>query len=293
MAPKPLSQAIPLGVLGALITVENMLVCYLVYRYKILRTFTNGFVVSLALSDVLFGCLLLPMNIADEEHPANLYLVCIILFANVTNLLAVTLDRYLAILHPLVYTYKMTKYFVRILIVTWAIPVPVALLPLAWGNDEMRVESTVYLFFIVIGGVILPYVLILFVYILIFREVARQVRNLSRLKKYTDKFKEAAAEGKRVSGEARVARIFAVIAGIFVVSWGPVIYMTAAVALHAAAPVPKEVGIISWYTMAIGSLANAAMYAFFKADFRRAFLKLFGCRANSNENMSMFSVTSR
>ena len=292
MAPKPLSQAIPLGVLGALITVENMLVCYLVYRYKILRTFTNGFVVSLALSDVLFGCLLLPMNIADEKHPANLYLVCIILFANVTNLLAVTLDRYLAILHPLVYTYKMTKYFVRILIVTWAIPVPVALLPLAWKNDDKRVESTVYLFFIVIGGVILPYVLILFVYILIFREVARQVRNLSRLKKYTDKFKEAAAEGKRVSGEARVARIFAVIAGIFVVSWGPVIYMTAAVALHAA-PAPKEVVIISWYTMAIGSLANAAMYAFFKADFRRAFLKLFGCRANSNESMSMFSVTSR
>ena len=106
---KPLSEAIPLGILGVLITLENLLVCFLVYRFRKLRTFTNGFIVSLALSDILFGAVLIPVNIADQSNPANGYLVSLILFANVTNLFAVTLDRYLAVMNSLRYSYTMLK----------------------------------------------------------------------------------------------------------------------------------------------------------------------------------------
>ena len=290
MAPMPVGEAVPLGILGLFITAENVLVCFLVYRYRFLRTFTNGFVVSLALSDLLFGCVLLPMNIVDTSNPANLYLVSVILFANVTNLLAVTWDRYLAIMHPLMYTYKMNKHFGKVLAIAWLVPIPISLVPLAWGNVETRLESTVYLFAIVIGGVVLPYISILVVYILIFREVAYQVKHMTQLMPQTpDDPDRASAEKKRVSGEARVARIFAIIAGIFVVSWGPVIYMTAAAALHQ--PFPLVMSVISWYTMCIGALANTAMYAFFKADFRRAFLKLARCRKSTALRGCSYSKT--
>lgn len=275
--PKPLSEAIPLGILGVLITLENLLVCFLVYRFRKLRTFTNGFVVSLALSDVLFGAVLIPVNIRDQFNAVNGYLISFILFANVTNLFAVTLDRYLAVMNSLRYSYTMTKNFVKILVMAWILPAPLCLLPLLWQTGSTA--ETIYLFFIVIG-VILPYIFILFAYIKIFREVARQVQNLAKLAKYENP-SEAAREGKRVTSEARVARVFAIIAGIFVISWMPVFYMTAAAALKKEELIPDELSIISWYTMTAGSLANAAVYAFFKGDFRNAFLHLFHCRNSS------------
>ncbi|XP_078365474.1 octopamine receptor beta-2R-like [Oculina patagonica] len=274
---KPLSEAIPLGILGVLITLENLLVCFLVYRFRKLRTFTNGFVVSLALSDVLFGAVLIPVSITDQFNPVNAYLISFILFANVTNLFAVTLDRYLAVMNSLRYSYTMTKYFVKILLATWILPVPLTLLPLAWEIGSTA--ETVYLFFIVLG-VLVPYIFILFAYIKIFREVARQVKNLAKLATYENQA-QATKEGKRVSSEARVARVFAIIAGIFVISWMPVFYMTAAGALKRDDMIPQVLPIVSWYTMTAGSLANAAVYAFFKGDFRNAFLRLFHCRTIS------------
>lgn len=274
---KPLSEAIPLGILGILIMLENLLVCFLVYRFRKLRTFTNGFVVSLALSDILFGAVLIPVNITDQFNPVNVYLISFILLANVTNLFAVTLDRYLAVINSLRYSYNMTKHFVKILVMAWILPIPLCLLPLLWHKDSTA--HTVYLFFIVIG-VILPYIFILFAYIKIFREVGRQVKNLAKLAKYESP-SEAVREGKRVAGEARVARVFAIIAGIFVISWMPVFYMTAVDALKKDELIPPELSLVSWYTMTAGSLANAAVYAFFKGDFRKAFLLLFHCHTSS------------
>lgn len=274
---KPLgSEAIPLGILGVLITLENLLVCFLVYRFRKLRTFTNGFVVSLALSDVLFGAVLIPVNISDQNNPANGYLISFILFANVTNLFAVTLDRYLAVMNSLRYSYTMTKNFAKIISTAWILPIPLTLLPFAWNTGSTA--ETIYLLFIVIG-VLVPYIFILFAYIKIFREVARQVKNLAKLAKYENHL-QATKEGKRVTSEARVARVFAIIAGIFVISWMPVFYMTAADALRLDRSefIPLVLPIVSWYTMTAGSLANAAVYAFFKGDFRNAFLRLFHCR---------------
>ena len=273
---KPLSQAIPLGILGVLITLENLLVCFLVYRFRKLRTFTNGFVVSLALSDVLFGGVLIPVSITKPANPVNGFLISFILFANVTNLFAVTLDRYMAVMNSLRYSYTMTKHFAKILATAWVIPVPLSLLPLAWNDDDTRTEHRAYLFFIVIA-VLGPYIFILFSYIKIFREVERQVKSLAKLASFENQ-REAAREGKRMTSEARVARVFAIIAGIFVVSWMPVIFMTAADAFKKYDEiVPSELPIVSWYTMTAGSLANAVVYAFYKGDFRTAFLRLFGC----------------
>ena len=65
---------------------------------------------------------------------------------------------------------------------------------------------------------------------MIFREVSRQVRNLAKLHNYRINH-DALKEGKRVSGEARMARVFALIAGIFVLTWLPVVYMTTVTAI--------------------------------------------------------------
>jgi hypothetical protein len=84
-------------------------------------------------------------------------------------------------------------------------------------------------------------------------------------------------ERGRVHSEARITRIFAVIAAIFVISWMPVIYMTTAEAIERLDIAPSELVTISWFTLVIGSFLNAPIYAFFKADFRKTFSRIL-CR---------------
>ena len=127
-----IGNSIALGIFGFIITVESLVVCYMVYRYRILRTFNNGFVVSLVLSDILFGAVLLPVMIYDEYSPVSGYLVAVILMANVTNMFAVTLDRFLAVMKPLLYHVTMSKHFTKIVVLAWVVPVGITLIPITY-----------------------------------------------------------------------------------------------------------------------------------------------------------------
>ncbi|XP_032218558.1 histamine H2 receptor [Nematostella vectensis] len=283
-----LHDAIPLGILGFIITLESIVVCYMVYRYRILRTFTNGFVVSLALSDILFGAVLLPVNINDQTSIYVGYLMSIILMANVTNMFAVTLDRYLAVMKPLIYHVKMSKFFYKILAFAWIVPIGVSLIPLAYGTNVDTLAHQIFLFGILIVGILIPYVLILAAYIMIFKEVSRQVKNLAKMCTYQNNH-EALKEGKRVSGEAKMARVFAIIAGIFVLTWLPVVYMTTVQAIKRVDLAPPALVTVSWYTLCLGALTNAPIYGLMKADFRKVFqrmIKLRKSRFNCAETSS-------
>lgn len=268
---------VTLTIIGAIITIENLLVCFVVFRYRNLRTFTNGFIVSLAFSDALFGGVLLPLELADKGS-AKEYIKSIILQANVFNLLAVTFDRYLAVLVPLRYLEIMDKHFLKLPLAAWITPVLISLIPISWKNDFHSVAHRVFLFCILILGIVIPYVLILCIYVRIFREVARLVKSLAAtaMQNYPVDGRVMEERG-RVHSEARVTRIFAVIAAIFVVSWMPVIYMTTVFALQRSDLIPQQLETISWFTLVIGSFLNAPIYAFFKADFRKTITRMI-CR---------------
>lgn len=276
--------ALPSAIIGVLIVVENIIVCYIVYRFPSLRTWTNGFITSLAVSDILFGVIIVPFHIIDEKHPANGYLIAMVLLVNITNLLSTTFDRYLAVLKPFLYVTFMGKSFRRIVIMAWIIPIAISLLPLVWKADPMTTIHTVYLFFVLILGILIPYVLIILAYIRIFREVIKQVQKVAKLFGARDrhtlrKRRDAAInEGKRLASEAKVAKVFAVITAIFVVGWMPLVYMTIVGALHKMELIPSSLPVIAWYTLCFSTLINAPIYAYFKSDFRSSFKKLFACR---------------
>lgn len=274
-----IGNSIALGTLGFIITVESLVVCFMVYRYRTLRTFNNGFVVSLVLSDILFGAVLLPVIIHDAASLAAGFLVAVILMANVTNMFAVTLDRFLAVMKPLIYHVTMAKHFTKIVVLAWLLPIGITLIPIAYDGDRTRSAHKIYLFGILIIGILIPYIFILVAYVMIFREVSRQVRNLAKLQNLRFD-QDALKEGKRVTGEARMARVFALIAGIFVLTWLPVVYMTTVEAIGRSVEtlVPEVLTTISWYTLCMGSITNAPIYALFKSDFRKAFQKMLRLR---------------
>jgi len=281
-------QTVLSGVLGALITVENIVVCLLVYRFRYLRTWTNGFIASLAVSDILFGVVLVPVHIIEAMLPAKGYLIAVVLLVNIANLLSTTFDRYLAVLKPFMYSTFMEKHFRHILVLAWVVPIIIALLPLVWSADPNTTIHTVYLLCVLLLGILVPYILIIIAYVRIFREVIRQVRKITKLQVSQDKQamrkrRDAVKETKRMATEAKVAKVFAVVTGIFVVGWMPLVYMTVVEALHKIELIPATLPIIAWFALCISNLVNAPIYAYFKADFRRSMKTVF--RIKNNEQL--------
>jgi neuropeptide Y receptor len=119
----------------------NSIVCYIVFSSKRMRTVMNFFIVSLALSDILMAVICIPLTFVanlvinswpfgDTLCPVVTFLQVVTVFMSSFTLVAISLDRYSAIVHPL--RPKMTKRQAFIVIsIIWAlsvfIPLPTAI----------------------------------------------------------------------------------------------------------------------------------------------------------------------
>ena len=125
--------------LSSLIFTANLTVCMLVYLRKSMRTYTNGFVVSLALSDLLIGSVLIPTWLIFPDSSAVLgYVVSITLLSGVFNLTAVTFDRCIAVMKALQYESFMRKNFKRMICSSWLASLSISFIPLIWGTDTSK-----------------------------------------------------------------------------------------------------------------------------------------------------------
>ncbi|XP_041640017.1 D(1) dopamine receptor-like [Cheilinus undulatus] len=128
----------------------NFTVCAAVYRYRHLRTkVTNIFIVSLALSDLLVGVLVMPWKAVAEVAGfwpfggfCKTWLACDIMCstASILNLCVISVDRYWAISSPFRYERSMNKKVASVMIgVTWTVSVVISFVPvqLNWHRAEI------------------------------------------------------------------------------------------------------------------------------------------------------------
>lgn len=95
---------------------------------------------------------------------------------------------------------------------------------------------------------------------------------------------------RKVSSEAKVARVFAIASLMFVLSYFPTLFYTAAAALGHGEVVPELLIDFSPFCVVFGSLVNPILYSFMKPDFRRALKKILtGQRAHLNAKRSQRS----
>ena len=166
---------VSLGVLSVLIVAANLFVISLVCLNRVPRTYTNWLAVSLAVSDVLTGGILFPMLIMRPTHAVVDYLSSMILLWGVANICALTYDRYVAIIKPLHYTYRIPEIFKKTIITVWLFPTIYSLLPLFWRDDRSKIIHLVYLVCLELTGVIIPYFFITIAYLRIFKEVKQSL----------------------------------------------------------------------------------------------------------------------
>ena len=266
MATLHVSYLVSLSTLSVFVVVFNVFVCCLVCMNKALRTYTNGFIVSLALSDILTGGVLLPMILSKPSSLATAYLTCVIVLSSSCNLSSVTYVRYVAIMKPLRSRYLVPKMFKKAVVFSWLIPIIFSLLPLFWNtNYELQIHK-VYIICAQVFGFVVPCVFIAFAYVRIFKEVRRSLALQKNFQ--VESPQERTNERRRLSKELKIAKVFCIISAIFLFCWLPIIYMTTAQIVFSRFDIiPDFMPTVSLFTMAINSLVNPVIYAFLKPDF--------------------------
>lgn len=173
------------SILSVVVLIANGVVCTLVFVHRHLRTHTNGFIVSLAMSDILVGITLFLHYALNVHGPLALnVLYTTSLLASVTNLTAVTFDRHLACMQPFNYSNIIAKHFTKIVVFCWTAAVTTSLLPLSWANSEPSSAALalhVYQVCILILGIAAPFVWIFFSYLRIFRQVSKIVKREKKI----------------------------------------------------------------------------------------------------------------
>lgn len=116
----------------------NGIVCYLVYAYKRMRTVPNYFIVNLALSDIIMAIFCIPFTFVANLMlnywpfgellcPAVCYLQIVSVFLSAYTLMAMSVDRYIVIVHPFRKRIT-TEYALFIILIIWilslSIPIP-------------------------------------------------------------------------------------------------------------------------------------------------------------------------
>ncbi|KAM7015871.1 dopamine receptor D4b [Tautogolabrus adspersus] len=204
-----LSHSFPALIFGILliviVTCGNVLVCISVYMEKALKTTTNYFIVSLAVSDLLLAVLVLPLFVYAEFQGGvwslNM-LLCdglmtmdvMLCTASIFNLCAISVDRFIAVSIPLNYNRKHVDHRQLILLsATWLLSLAVAS-PVVFGINnvpdrdpiECKLEDNNYVVYSSVCSFFIPCPIMLLLYLGVFRglqrwEVARKLKLRSSI----------------------------------------------------------------------------------------------------------------
>ncbi|XP_039395305.1 alpha-2C adrenergic receptor isoform X1 [Mauremys reevesii] len=193
------SLAAVVGFLIVFTIVGNVLVVIAVLTSKALRAPQNLFLVSLASADILVATLVMPFSLANEimdywyfgKAWCNIYLALDVLFctSSIVHLCAISLDRYWSVTQAVEYNLKRTPRRIKGIILTvWLISAIISfpplisvyrdpegdLFPLCKLNDE-----TWYILSSCIGSFFAPCLIMVLVYVRIYRVAKLRTRTLS------------------------------------------------------------------------------------------------------------------
>ena len=118
----------------------------------------------------------------------------------------------------------------------------------------------------------------------------RHVRHSLTMKKKMESLRVHKSERRRISSDAKVAKVFSIVASAFLLCWLPIIYITTADIINRYDLIPHALSIVSFFTIATSSLVNPLMYAFLKPDFKLAIRTCFRRSARTNTGSTIRSL---
>ena len=125
------------AVVGVIANVTAIFVC--LKSRKDRRKSTTAIMISLLLSDMLFGAVLIPVRIVEicfngyGHLPIFFYIYAYLLFLSAFNTLFLSFDRYASVIKPLWRRLISTRTIAKGLLLAWLSPAVISLLPLTWS----------------------------------------------------------------------------------------------------------------------------------------------------------------
>ncbi|XP_043281783.1 adenosine receptor A2b-like [Venturia canescens] len=281
--------------------IGNALVIIVFSKDRKLRRRTNYYIISLATADLLVGLFAIPFAIlASIGLPTNLYaclftvsVLVVLCTISIFCLVAVSIDRYWAILHPMGYSRNVrTKTAVGIICVCWMAGTLVGFLPLfGWNAGKKSDEKCIfvevmdydYLVFLYFATIIFPALLIAAFYAHIYRVVVKQLRQIVEMNPGRSRGGNqttgtmlrllGAAQKRDVKATQNLSRIVA----FFIICWFPLYTINCVKAFCPDCEV-NDVILNSCIILShLNSVGNPLLYAYHLKDFRAA-LQSFICR---------------
>ncbi|XP_030237725.1 trace amine-associated receptor 1-like [Gadus morhua] len=278
-----LGSAVVLTVLG------NLFVIVAISHFKQLHTPTNYLTLSLAVSDFLLGVLVMFPGMINAVETCwyfgdmlcKLYTSSDVLLctASILNLSFISIDRYYAVCHPMLYPRKITVHTAVVMIlVTWCVSAVVGFGMIFLNLNIMGMEEFYHNNVVCEGGCILfttgvastlsaviafyiPGVIMLGTYLKIYMVAQRQVRTIGL---------QNSRSSKVDKHQRKATKTLAIIMGVFLSVWLPFFLCFIIDPLIGYSVPPALFNTFVWLGY-FNSTINPLVYAFFYSWFRKAF----------------------
>lgn len=273
----------------------NALVVIVVAANKQMRNTTNLLIINLAMADLLFIIFCVPFTATDYALPfwpfgdiwckIVQYLVIVTAYASVYTLVLMSLDRFLAVVHPITsMSIRTERNTILAIALTWVfilitcVPVMLAhgevTYPYAFSQhsvcvflDKKGYNHPAFQISFFATSYVIPLALICGLYLCMLMKLWYGVAPGGRV----------SAESRR--GKRRVTRMVVIVVVIFAVCWCPIqlVLVLKSLDLFEITPVNVLIQITAHVLGYMNSCVNPILYAFLSDNFRKAFRKVIYC----------------
>ena len=259
-------------VIGILIVFENTLVCLaFTFSRKLRKRQANILVCSQAAADLIMGLVFVPWILVEKYTGKNYhsgYIIMYVLFVSLFNLLSLALDRYLALIKPLMHHLVMdvnrTK---KMLLGIWIAPFFITILPVSWqyyaSKKTAHLTQKVYLY-IFWGLMLFLCGSMIFMYIRIYRTAAKTIRLRQKRMNAVGTVRENRIKTTRK--ELRIAHLFGLLLFFFILAYLPILYINLKALLGLGdTPILRK---LSLYCLITNSMVNPILCLLLKKDYQ-------------------------
>ena len=275
-------------IIFAPIVIGNSLILICLYRFRELRSPMGLLIGSLSTSDLLVGLILIPTDILKIvlEVRSNKY-VClfsigtsvVLLGSSILNLLAISMERYISVVHPLRHrgkkTMTITKWFIPVM---WASCLVIGYLPLMGLNKFEQGQQCIYknvFFFGYTLGITAFFTTCIFVNIVLFIAVVRiALSKLRSVKHSALDFKQL-----RISRNLTKTYVMMAVSATFIICWGPFSVLCVIGIFHQWEEYPTCLRW-SFFFGFLNSGINWMIYGFRNPKFRKAIQGVVACSSS-------------